>query len=248
LGFEPFIYKLIKDLTFTENKIIMLLQTWGDVLGESFQQLWTGVVMYVPKLIIALLVFVIGWIIAVALEKVVAQILRALKVDKALQGVGVEEPLARAGFRLDSGAFVGALVKWFFVLVFLVAAVDVLGLNQVNAFLANIVLVYLPNVIVAALILVAAAILADLTRRVVTGAARAAHLPSSAFLGGVAKWSIWIFAVLAALFQLGIAGPLVQTLFTGFIAALSLAVGLAFGLGGKDTAARFLERLRSDIS
>lgn len=225
----------------------MLLQTWGDVLTQSFQQLWTGVALYVPKLVVALVVFIIGWIIAVALEKVVAQILRSLKVDRALQGVGVEEPLARAGFRLDSGAFVGALVKWFFVLVFLVAAVDVLGLSQVNAFLANIVLVYLPNVIVAALILVAAAVIADVTRRVVVGAAKAAHLPSSGFLGGMAKWSIWIFAILAALYQLGIAGPFVQTLFTGFVAALSLSVGLAFGLGGKDAAARFLERLRSDI-
>lgn len=226
----------------------MLLQTWGDVLTQSFQQLWVGVAIYVPKLVVALVVFIIGWVIAVALEKVVAQILRALKVDRALQGVGVEEPLARAGFRLDSGAFVGALVKWFFVLVFLVAAVDVLGLSQVNAFLANIVLVYLPNVIVAALILVAAAVIADVTRRVVMGAAKAAHLPSSGFLGGMAKWSIWIFAILAALYQLGIAGPFVQTLFTGFIAALALSVGLAFGLGGKDAAARFLERLRSDIA
>ena len=80
------------------------------------------------------------------------------------------------------------------------------------------------------------------------GSAKAAHLPSAGFLGGMAKWAIWIFAILAAMYQLGIAGAFVQTLFTGFIAALSLAMGLAFGLGGKDVAARFLERLRSDIS
>lgn len=225
----------------------MLLQTWGDVLVISFQQLWTGVLAFSPRLIVALVIFVVGWIIAMALERVVEQIFRALKVDRALQGVGVEEPLARAGMHLDSGAFIGGLVKWFFIIVFLVAAMDVLGLTQVNIFLSDVVLVYLPKVIVASIILVAAAVLAETTKRVVTGSAKAAHLPSAGFLGGVSKWAIWIFALLAALFQLGIAGPLVQTILTGAVAAVSLAVGLSFGLGGKEAAARFIERLRSDI-
>ncbi len=226
----------------------MLLQTWGDVLLASLQQLWVGVASFVPQLIVALVIFIIGWVIAVALEGVVSQIFRALKVDRALQGLGIESPLARAGLRLDSGKFVGVLVKWFFILVFLVAALDVLGLKEVNVFLAQIVLVYLPNVIAAALILVVAAVIADVIRGVVVSSAKAAHLPSAGFLGGVAKWAVWIFAILAALFQLGIAGVFVQTLFTGFVAALSLALGLAFGLGSKDAAARFVERLRSDIS
>lgn len=226
----------------------MILQTWGDVLVTSFQQLWTGVFAFVPQLIVALVIFVVGWVIAAALERVVAQAFRALKVDRALQSLGVEEPLTRAGFRLDTGAFIGALVKWFVIIIFLVAAVDVLGLRQVNVFLSDIVLVYLPNVIVATIILVVAAVIADIAKRVVTGSAKAARLPSAGFLGGVAKWAIWIFAILAALYQLGIAGPFVQTLFTGAIAAIALAVGLSFGLGGKDAASRFLERLQSDIS
>lgn len=225
----------------------MLLQTWGDVLVASFQQLWTGVIGFIPQLVVALIIFIVGWVIALALDRVVTQIFRALKVDRALQGIGIEEPLLRAGWSLDSGAFVGGLVKWFVIIVFLVAAVDVLGLTQVNVFLSDVVLVYLPKVIVSAIILVAAAVIADITQRVVMGSAKAAHLPSAGFLGGVSKWAIWIFAILAALFQLGIAGPLVQTLFTGAIAAISLAVGLSFGLGGKEVAGRFIERLRSDI-
>ncbi|MBI2021137.1 hypothetical protein HYS99_01325 [Candidatus Giovannonibacteria bacterium] len=226
----------------------MLVQTWGEVLSLSFQQLWTGVVMVVPKIIVALIVFIIGWIIAMALEKVVEQIVRALKVDSALKSLGAEEPLSRAGIHLDSGAFIGGLVKWFFILVFLLAAVNVLGLAQVGDFLSSVVLVYIPQVIVAALILVAAALLADVAQRVVAGSAKAAELPSAGFLGGVAKWSIWVFAILTALYQLGIAGPFVQTLFTAVVAMLALAGGLAFGLGGKDAAARYIERLRSDIS
>src|SRR3989338_1473090 len=226
----------------------MLVQTWTEVLALSFQELWGGVLAFVPQLIVALVVFIIGWIIAVALGKVVEQIIKAIKVDMALRSLGVEEAVSRAGMKLDSGAFIGGLVRWFFILVFLFAAIDVLGLTQVTEFLRSVVLTYVPQVIVASLILVAAALLAEVTQNVVEGSARAAQLPSAGFLGGIAKWAIWIFALLAALYQLGIAGPLVQTLFTAFVAMLALAGGLAFGLGGKDMAARYLERLRSDIS
>ena len=218
----------------------MLVQTWGDVLVVSFQNLWSGVVGFVPRLIVAIIVFVIGWVIAMALGKVIAQIIRAAKVDKALQSIG--------GMRLDAGAFIGGLVKWFFIIVFLAATVEVLGLSQVTVFLQEVVLLYLPNVFVAALILVVAALIADAVSRLVSGTAKAASLPSAGFFGGVSKWAIWVFAILAALYQLGIAGPMVQTLFTGVVAALALALGLAFGLGGKETAARYLDRLRSDIS
>lgn len=226
----------------------MIVQTWGDVLIGSFQNLWGGVVSFVPQLVVAFIVFIVGWMIAVALGKVVEQIVRALKVDMALKSLGMDEPLGRAGWKLDSGAFVGGLVRWFFILVFVLAAADVLGLTQITEFLRSIVLTYVPQVIAASLILVAAALLADLAHHVVEGAAKAAHLPSAGFLGGIAKWAIWIFALMAALYQLGIAGPLVQTLFTAFVAMLALAGGLAFGLGGKETAARYLERLREDIS
>ena len=214
----------------------------------SFNELWGVVLAFIPQLIVALVVFIIGWVIAVALGKVVEQIIKAIKVDIALRSLGVEEAVSRAGMKLDSGAFIGGLVRWFFILVFLFAAIDVLGLTQVTEFLRSVVLTYVPQVIVASLILVAAALLAEVTQNVVEGSARAAQLPSAGFLGGIAKWAIWIFALLAALYQLGIAGPLVQTLFTAFVAMLALAGGLAFGLGGKDMAARYLDRLRSDIS
>jgi len=226
----------------------MIVQTWGDVLIASFQNLWGGVVSFVPQLFVAIIVFIVGWVIAVALGRVVDQIVRALKVDMALKSLGIEEPLSRAGWKLDSGSFVGGLVRWFFILVFVLAAADVLGLSQVTEFLRSVVLTYIPQVIVASLILLAAALLADAAQKVVEGSAKAAHMPSSGFLGGVTKWSIWIFALLTALYQLGIAGPFVQTLFTAFVAMVAIAGGLAFGLGGKDMAARYLDRLREDIS
>ena len=226
----------------------MIVQTWGDVLIASFQELWSGVVAFVPQFVIALVVFIVGWVIAVAFGKMVSQLVRSLRVDSALRGLGAEAPLSRAGLRLDSGAFVGGLVRWFFILVFLFAAIDVLGLDQVTEFLRSVVLTYIPQVIVAAFILLVAALLADVMHRIVSSSARAAHLPAAGFLGGVTKWSIWIFAILAALFQLGIAGVFIQTLFTAFVAMLAIAGGLAFGLGGRDAASRFLEKLRSDIT
>ncbi|MEW5907579.1 MAG: hypothetical protein AB1643_00105 [Patescibacteria group bacterium] len=224
-----------------------MLTSWSDVLVASFQQLWLGIIAFIPRLIIALLIFIVGWIIAVTLGKLIAQIIRSLKVDKALQALGTEEVLSRAGFKLDTGAFFGGLVKWFFLVVFLIAAIDVIGLTQVNIFLRDVVLRYLPNVIVAALILIVGAILADFVRKVITGSAKAADVPSSNLMGGIAKWAIWIFAILAAMYQLGIAGIFAQTLFTGLVAMLAIAGGIAFGLGGKDAATRYIERLRRDV-
>lgn len=225
----------------------MGIQTWGEVLRISFQQLWNGVIQFLPRIIIAVVVLIIGWIIAVALGRLASQIIRAFKVDKALQGLGAEGPLSRAGFKLDAGAFIGALVKWFLFIIFLVAAMDVLNLEHVNVFLRDVVLGYLPKVIVAALILIIGAVFADLAKRIISGSAKAAKLTSAGFLGGISKWAIWIFAILAALYELGVASSFIQTMFTGFIAMLAIAAGLAFGLGGKDAASRYIEKLRQDI-
>jgi hypothetical protein len=226
----------------------MVTQEWSDILLTSLQSLWLGVADFLPRLILAVIVFIIGWIIAITLGRLTGQIIGFFKIDKVLQKTGIEEPLARGGLRLNSGAFVGGLVKWFFLIAFLVASIDILGLNQVNVFLRDTVLLYLPNVIVAVLILMAAAFLADVLQRVVVSSAKAARVTSASFLGGMVKWAIWIFAILAALYQLGIAGPFVQTLFTGFIAMLAIAGGLAFGLGGKESASKLLGKLRRDFS
>ena len=226
----------------------MLVEVWSSVLIRSFQEIWLGVAAFVPNLVVAFIIFIIGWVIAVLLGRVVAQFIGALKVDNALKGAGVADVLGRAGFRLDSGRFLGELVKWFVIVIFLVATLEVLGLNQVNVFLQNVVLAYLPQVIAAALILLIAAVIADTMQKLVVGAAKAAEVDTSAFLGGLTKWSIWIFAILIALAQLGIADFFAQTLFTGVVVALAIAFGLAFGLGGQGAASQFLERSRKDIS
>ena len=134
------------------------------------------------------------------------------------------------------------------IIVFLISAFDVLGLQAVTDFLRDTVLLFLPKVFVAALILVIAALISDVAQRIVVGSAKATGMQNPNFAGGIVRWAIWVFALLAALIQLGIAVELLLTLFTGFVAMVAIAGGLAFGLGGKDTAAAYLERLRKDIS
>lgn len=225
----------------------MFLTTWAQVLQASFESLLYGLVNFIPNLIVAVIIFVIGWLIGVGIGRVVAQVVSALKIDQALRSAGVDRVVERAGFTLNSGAFLGFLVKWFFIVVFLVAALDVLHLTVVTAFLSTVVLGYLPQVIAAVLILLVAAVIAQAAERVVAGSARAAHLTSANLLGSVAKWAIWVFAVLAALDQLEVAPAFVQTLFTGVIVAVALAIGLSFGLGGQVAAARYIEKIREQV-
>ena len=215
----------------------MILKTWSQVLAQSFQDLWAGVISFVPNLVVAVIIFIAGWVVGSLLGRVVSQIVKSLKVDNALKSAGSEALLNRAGFRLNSGKFLGGLVKWSIIIVFLVASFDVLGLDKVNSFLQQVVLLYLPQVIVAVLILLVAALIAEAMQSIVKGSAKAAEIKSANFLGNVTKWSIWVFAILMALYQLGVAAAFVQTLFTGFVVALALASGLAFGLGGKESAA-----------
>lgn len=225
----------------------MLIETWTQVLISSFQDLFSGVIEFIPNLVVAILIFVIGWLVGAGLGRIVAQLVNSLKVNNALRSAGIDAITKRAGVDLDAGAFLGALVKWFFIVVFLVASLDVLKLAEVNIFLREVVLNYLPQVIVAVLILVIAAVVADVGQNLVTASARAAHMKSAAFLGTITRWSIWIFAILAALDHLQVASAFVQTLFTGIVIAVSLAVGLAFGLGGQDAAARYIESTKKNM-
>jgi len=226
----------------------MIIQTWSEVLATSFQDLWNGVAGFVPSLVVAILIVIIGWVVGALLGRVIHQFVRSIRVDEALKKAGVEEVVRRGGITLDTGHFLGTIVKWFIIVVFLVAAFNVMGLSDVNLFLSEVVLSYIPRIIVAVLILLVAGVLGDVLSRVVVTSSKTAGITSAGLLGKVSKWSIWIFAILVALSQVGIASAFIQTLFTGVIVALSIALGLAFGLGGQDAAARFIDKVRGDIT
>ncbi|MEK7063048.1 MAG: hypothetical protein AAB946_03380, partial [Patescibacteria group bacterium] len=168
----------------------MTVDIWSQVLTESFRNLWVGVIGFVPNLVVAILIVIIGWAIGALLGRVVSQVIKSLRLDEGLRKAGLEDFLARGGINLNSGAFLGGLVKWFVMLVFLIGALDVLRLTQVTEFLKNI-LEYIPQVIVAVLILLAAGVIGDALKRVVVSSAKTAEVKSSGFLGSVTKWAIW---------------------------------------------------------
>ncbi|MFZ2887097.1 MAG: hypothetical protein WA021_04735 [Minisyncoccia bacterium] len=226
----------------------MIVAQSASVLKASFNDVWFTVVSFVPAILAAAVIFIIGWVIGMILAKVIEQVIDVLRIDDALKASGVTEAVKDAGFHLSAGKLLGSLVKWFVIIVFLVASLEVLGLVRVTIFLQQVVLMYLPQVIVAVLILILAAVVAEVVRSVVTGSARAAGVRQANMAGAIAKWAIWIFAILAALNQLGVAAAFWQTLFTGIVVALSLAFGLAFGLGGKEAAARAISRMHDEMS
>lgn len=170
-----------------------------------------------------------------------------MKIDQAIERFNVSKQLKHFGIDFSVSEFLGELVKWFLVLVFLMAATDILGLVQVTEFLNNIIL-YLPNVVVATVILTIAFVMGNIAYTIVKGSVRVAGIMSATLLAAISRWAIIVFGVLAALIQLGIATSLVNTIFIGLVGALSLAIGLAFGLGGRDEAALILKKIREELS
>lgn len=217
-----------------------------EILFDSLQVIWQSFIGFLPTLLAALIVFIIGWIISIFLGKIANRIIRVIKLDLLLAKLGFKKALARAKLKLDSGKFFEELVKWFFIIVFLMTAADILGLQEVTLFLKTI-LFYLPNVVIAAIVLLAAVIIANFMQKLVKASADTAGLTSSGVVGSIVKWAILVFGFVIALTQLGIATTLIQTVVIGLIAMFALAGGLAFGLGGRDQAARFLEKIKRDV-
>jgi hypothetical protein len=175
------------------------------------------------------------------IEKLVESLFKTLKIDAALKSAGMEDVVKSAGHELNSGHFVGALCKWFVIIVFLMASFDVLGLAQVNKFLYQVVN-YLPNVIVAVLVLMIAAVVANVMQKLVVASAKAGHLHIAELGGRVTKWAIWILSIIWVLETLGIARGMINTIVIAVFSGGALAFGLAFGLGGKEAAQKIIER------
>jgi len=220
-----------------------MTEDWLGVIQYSFQALWVQVVAYLPQIIIALIIIIFGWIVGGVLKRIIEKIFTTLKIDNLLNAAGADDLVRRTGYELKAGAFIGALVKWFTIIVFFVAALDVLRLEQVTVFFRDTVLGYLPQVIVAVLILFGAMIIANVVGKTVVAGTRAAGFGASELLGTFARYAIILFGILAIMSQLNIAPDLAQMLFAGLVFAGSLAFGLAFGLGGRDAAGRYIEKM-----
>ncbi|MFA6301065.1 MAG: hypothetical protein WC609_01805 [Candidatus Paceibacterota bacterium] len=221
------------------------LDTWGTVFNASFQSLWWGFVQFAPKLIVAIIFFIIGWILGSLVAKAIEQVFASLKIDVLFRSIGAENFFRKAGMNLNSGYFVGQLVRWFLIIVFLLPSLNLVGLTEVSSFLTNGVLLFLPQVVIAAFVLIIAAFVSEGLQKAVVATAKSMNLRSAHMFGAVAKYAVWIFAIIIALGKLGL-GDYMSVLFTGIVAMLALAGALAFGLGAKDHAARFLSKISEE--
>ncbi len=224
----------------------MLVQTWAEATTLALLKLWDGFLAFIPSLIGAILVFLIGWFVAIGIGKLVAEILTRARLNQFFERAGWKAALEKAELKVNPSDFVGAIVKWILVIVFLLVAVEILGLVEFAGFLKSI-LAYLPNVIVAVLILIVTVIVVDVVEKIVRATVEGIRVGYGHLVSAIIKWSIWIFAILAILHQLGVARPFMETLFTGIVAMLVLAIGISFGLGGKEVAAEILQDLRKKL-
>jgi hypothetical protein len=203
----------------------------------------TAFLLTLPSIVGALLLLIVGWIVAGIVGGLVTRLLRKIGVDQFATRAGITAFLQRARLNLDAAGLVGGIVTWYVRLIFVVMAANAVGITAVSDVLAQII-GFIPNLLVALLILGAFAWLAGVTRNLVLGATETANVPNSGALATLAYATVLGFGIVAAASQVGVAATLVNILFTGIVAAIAIAFGLAFGLGGRDEAARVLRDWR----
>jgi len=209
---------------------------------ELYKYLIQSPIPYPVLVLGAFLFFLIGWVISQWLGKRAAAFLSRIRLNQVLKGMGLEESLSRIDARLNAPKFFGEIVRWFFIILFLAAAVETLGLTSFSQFLWR-VIDYYPNIFIAILIFLVAVFLADFSQKIVVGTLEKEKITYSRFSGRVIRWAIWLFAILAILYQLKITPSLILVIFVGVVITISIALGLSFGLGGKNLAAKILKEL-----
>lgn len=221
---------------------------WGEVFNSSLQELWFAFIQFAPRLIIAILLFILGWVISSIIAKAFEQVFSALKIDRFLSKTGLSEILRRAGLSLNTGYFLGQIMKWFVLIIFILPSLALVGLDSIGYFLKEDVLTFLPRVIIAAFILIVATIVAEALHKLILAGTKSLNLSSSNMLAAIGKYAVWIFAFIIALEQLGIASAYMQILFTGIIGMFAIAGAIAFGLGGKEHASRILSKIGQEVN
>lgn len=212
---------------------------------SSSQIIWHNIVDFLPTLILAIIVLVVGLLIASMLGSLITKITKGLKVDKLLNTVGLADKLKEADVKISLSGLFGWIVKWFIIIAVLLTVANMLSLDAVSDFLKE-VLLYIPNVLVAVVILTIGLVVGNFTAELVEKSVRMSDFINNASiqtLKSITKWVIVLFAVMAALSQLGIAPQLIQIFFTGVVMMFALAGGLAFGLAGRDKAKEIIERM-----
>lgn len=220
---------------------VTTFSNWTDALFGSLAGAMAIFFAAIPKVIGFAVIIVIGWLVASLLEKAIRGILHAVKFDNLAEKAGFSGFVQKMGVKSDASGFLAMLVKWFIRLIVLVVAFDALGLPAVSDVLRQLLL-WLPNLVVAMVVLVIGGLLANAASSLVRGATAGAGFDNPERLAKVASVAVWIFAIVIAVNQIGIAETLVNTILMGMVGAVALAAGLAFGLGGRDTAGEIVKK------
>ena len=221
---------------------------WGDAIMMSLQKFINVIATVLPDILAAILALIIGLILASLLGRLTRRLVKMTRLDILLEKAIRFEHLKERGIEIKASSILGWAVKWFFIIVTFIAAADILNLQQLTGFFKMVAL-YVPNVIIAVLILLFGFILADGLKGLVIKAVESSKLPKSlgGMLGSVARIAVIIFSIMATLTQLGIASDLIKILFTGFVAMLAIAGGLAFGLGSRDHVKEWLDKIHKGL-
>jgi hypothetical protein len=214
----------------------------GTTLTASFNNAFYGVVNFIPKFLVGLVVLVIGIIIASILKQIVVGTFKTLKIDVYLKKYGV--PGAKEGYAWIN--LLAEVVRWFVIIVFLVPTAEVWGLPQIITIL-NEFLLYLPNVFIAAVIAMIGFVLAKLSHDLILASMKGVDNQTAVTVASIARWVVNVFVVLIVLNQLGVASDLIRILFTGVVAMLAIAGGIAFGLGGQKAAQEVVEGIKKRL-
>ncbi len=224
-----------------------MIQDWSLITVQALQASWEEILFFLPQLLAALIIFILGWFIAIWIGKLVAGILSKLKFDSLFEKTGWKESLESADIKVSPSDFIGAICKWILVIVFLMILTEILGWIAFAGLLATII-AWIPNLIVAIIILVVAIIIADIIEKMIKASAKKMGITSVNFLGTVSKWAIYLFAGMAVLLQLGVTPKIVEIVIMGLVGTVTIALGLSFGLGGKEAAGKVIEDLRKKVS
>ena len=225
----------------------MTYTDWSLTVIQPFLQ---QLLYFIANLLLAVVVFIIGYLISIGIGKLIAELLKSVKFNKLFEKEGWRKALQRANIEVNPSEFIGAIFKWVFVIISLLVSVDILKLTTFAGFLTQ-VLYYLPNVIVAVLVFIVAIVISDIVEKIVRATVERLKVGYGYLISSIVKWAIWVFAFFLVLGQLLPNNPLVVTLYTGIVygivGALSLGIGLAIGLGGKDTAAKIISDMYRKI-
>ncbi|KKQ61145.1 MAG: CmpX protein [Parcubacteria group bacterium GW2011_GWE2_38_18] len=220
-----------------------------DAITISFINLWNRIIGFIPQLLAAIVVFIIGLIIANVLAGLIKKAVYWLKIDDLFNRIGINKKIKSFGWDFTIADVLAWFVKWFVIFVTLISTADILQLPQISQFFDSVV-AYIPRLFVAVVILTLGFIIGEFVSNVIRKTEQMNKITSdsSNLIAMISEWAIIIFSFMAAFVQLGIAVSLLNILFTGIVFMLSLAGGLAFGLGGRESAARILDDLSRKIN